>query len=533
MQHPDPEAQELLAHLARSAPIKMGEGVTGTIASIGESVLLPVIDRAELTARAPEPYRAFLERHPAYALMGAALRVGGRVIGTVTATRCREGETYTPEDLRLLEELAERAAVAIENSRLYEGSIEGRRRAEQLYAFAQAVMSAQRVDDVFDAALAAIERSLGASRSAILTFDDERVMRFRAWRNLSDVYRGAVEGHSPWPPDAVNPQPVLVPDAERDEALAPYRPLFRGEGIGALAFVPVILGGRLLGKFMVYYDRPHAFTGSEVDTARAIANHLASVVTRFAAVAKLEETIRYNELFAGVLAHDLRNPLGAMMTAAQLLLMRHEGEEGPSERETKRLTRILSSGQRMTMMIEQLLDLTRARSGGGIPIEPHETNLADLCGEAVGEIELAHPEWRIQREAAGDQRGAWDPDRLLQVFSNLVANACQHGSPDAPVLVKLDGTDKHDVRIEVRNRGTIPAVLLPHLFDPFRGTQHRRDRSRGLGLGLFIVREIARGHGGTVEVTSTEADGTAFVLQLPRRARRRNELEPSAPGRQT
>jgi signal transduction histidine kinase len=282
---------------------------------------------------------------------------------------------------------------------------------------------------------------------------------------------------------------------------------------------------------MVYYEKRHVFTESEAETARAIANHLASVTARFSAMTRLEETVRQNELFAGVLAHDLRNPLGAMTTAAQLLLMRFEGEKTLGERETKPLSRILTSGQRMNTMIEQLLDFTRVRSGNGIPIEPHETNLAELCAQVVGELEVAHPDWRIERHATGEQRGSWDSERLLQVLSNLVANACQHGSRDVPVSVRLDGTAKDEVRIEVRNSGAIPQVLLPHLFDPFRSTGHRRDRSRGLGLGLFIVRQIVRGHGGTIEVRSTEADGTSFVIRLPRQSQPRSESEPRAPWR--
>ncbi len=530
VKHPNAEAQAALEQLAASAPLRKGEGITGSIAATGESVLLPVIDRESLESRAPGPYRAFLERYPAYALMGAALRVQGRIIGTAMATRCREGETYTQEDLRLLEELAERAAVAIENSRLYEESVAARKRAEELYRFAQAVVSAERLEDVFEAAIVAVEGSLGVGRSAVLTFDDEGVMRFRAWREVSDACRRAMEGHSPWSRDAENPQPVLVPDVDRDPALAAYQALFQREHIGALAFIPLVSGNRLLGKFTLYYLAPHAFAESELDMARAIANHLASVISRFSAVARLEETIRYNELFAGVLAHDLRNPLGAMMTAAQLVLMRREGERTLGDRETKPLSRIVASGQRMTTMIEQLLDFTRIRSGGGIPIEPHETNLLDLCGQAVGELELAHPEWRIQREASGDLRGSWDSDRLLQVFSNLLANACQHGVAGSPVLVKLDGTGGDWVDILVRNRGAIPAALLQYLFDPFRSTRHRRDQSRGLGLGLFIVREVVRGHGGSVDVASTEPDGTSFVVRLPRRAPRKAEREAQSSG---
>src|SRR5581483_6077952 len=115
-----------------------------------------------------------------------------------------------------------------------------RTQAEQLYRFAQAVVTAERVEQVFEAALDAIELSLGTSRASILLFDSEGVMRFRAWRGLSPEYRRAVDGHSPWKPDAMAPAPVLVPDVDADPAWAPYLQVFRAEGISALAFIPLV-----------------------------------------------------------------------------------------------------------------------------------------------------------------------------------------------------------------------------------------------------------------------------------------------------
>jgi PAS domain S-box-containing protein len=518
--HPISEANELLHTLTSRAPVRMGEGVTGSVAATGESVILPSVAPDVVAARAVPAYREFLERFPVYALIGAPLRVRGRVIGTVTASRVRHGETYTTQDLHLLEELAERAAAAIENSRLYEETAAARTRAEQLYRFAQAVMAADRVEVVYEAALASIAVALGTRRAAILTFDAEGVMRFRAWVGLSDVYRAAVEGHSPWQPDAVAPQPVLVPDAAADPSMASYRALFVQERIGALAFIPLVTSGKLLGKFMLYYEQSHSFSSQEIETAGAIANHLASVITRFSVVAKLQETIRYNELFAGVLAHDLRNPLGAIMMAAQLMLRRQavdaepKGDGGPA-------TQIVSSGRRMGTLIDQLLDVTRARAGGGIDVEPEATDLSNLCKQAVSELELSHPEWKIQCEVMGDQRGTWDSNRLVQVLSNLLANAGQHGTPNSPISVKLDGTDTEHVKISVHNAGAIPESLLPHLFDPFRSSQQKREQSRGLGLGLFIVREIVRGHGGSIDVSSAELTGTTFTIELPRHGTRR------------
>jgi GAF domain-containing protein len=256
------------------------------------------------------------------------------------------------------------------------------RRAEQLYRFAVAVATADKLETLFDAALSAIETALGVARASILTLDDEKVMRFRAWRNLSEGYRRAVDGHSPWAPDATAPEPVLVADVERDPSVAAYRELFRSEGIGALAFIPLTTRGRLVGKFMLYYEAPHEFLPVEIETALGLAHHVASLIARFNTTARLEETLRANELFAAVLAHDLQNPLGAIMTAAQVLLRRSRGGSPESDRDLMTISRILSSGQRMATMITQLLDFTEARQGRGIRLRPRETKLDDLAKQA-------------------------------------------------------------------------------------------------------------------------------------------------------
>ena len=253
VQHPIAEANAALLNLIDGSPIAVGEGVTGSIAASGNSVLIPTLDPGEAVLNGPGHYRAFLSQFPIYALMGTPLRAGGRIIGTVTAARCRPEQGFTADDLKLLEELGERAAAAIDNARLHREAVNARTRAEQLYRFAQAVVAADSVDVVFEAALTALEAAVGATRAAILIADADGVMRFRAWRHLSDKYRQAVEGHSPWPRDAVAPQPVLVGDVEADPAMKPFLPLFHEEGIGSLAFIPLVTRGQLIGKFMLYY----------------------------------------------------------------------------------------------------------------------------------------------------------------------------------------------------------------------------------------------------------------------------------------
>jgi signal transduction histidine kinase len=238
-----------------------------------------------------------------------------------------------------------------------------------------------------------------------------------------------------------------------------------------------------------------------------------SQLAQRAAQAELTRTLQYNEMFAGILGHDLRNPLNAILAAAQLLERRISVPEL-----AKPLRRILNSGDRMSRMIGQLLDFTRVRVGRGLELQPAATDLAEVCAHAVDELGTAHPGAPIEIRAHGDLRGHWDNDRIAQVVSNLVGNAVQHGARGAPVVVHLAGDDPAEVRITVENRGAIPDHLLPILFEPFRATQHRGERAGGLGLGLYISREIIEAHGGEVRAASDAERGTQIEVRLPRGA---------------
>ncbi len=484
--------------------------VSETVATTGTPLLIPYVDETSLDAL-PEMSRHWLEPHVPCSVVIAPLNVGGRTLGALCAVRGANWPPFDDEDLAVLEELAERAAMAIEGNRLQEDNRVARKRAELLYGLAAAVMGATEVEHIFDAALDAIEQALGTKRSAVLSFDGDGVMRFRAWRGLSPAYRAAVEGHSPWSADTARADPIVVTDARTDDSLAPYRDVFELEQIGALAFIPLFASGRLLGKLMVYYDEPRQLEAHELDMAGAIANHIAGAIGRFSALAKLQESVRFNEMFTGILGHDLRNPLGAIMTAAHLAMRR-----GDNERLIKPLARILTSGERMARMIDQMLDFTRVRVGTGLPTVPRSIDLVALVKQVIDELDDAHPDCRIALEHRGWTEGSWDDDRLAQVFSNLVGNAVEHGVRERGVRVVIDGLDPEMVVVEIRNMGTISEDAMIRLFEPLSGGARRRHKTRGLGLGLFISREIVKAHGGQIEVRSSEAAGTIFRVALPR-----------------
>ncbi|MFY0529222.1 ATP-binding protein [Archangium gephyra] len=228
---------------------------------------------------------------------------------------------------------------------------------------------------------------------------------------------------------------------------------------------------------------------------------------------RLRQTAEFRERFLGVVSHDLRNPLNAILLSANALLR----TEGIPASHTKMVRRIVTSGERMSRMIGELLDFTRGRLGGGIPIHPQRVNLRHLCRHVMEELEIGFPGRELRLDAEGDFVGQWDPDRLSQLLGNLGKNALDYSPADTSV-----GFSLHDegeaVRVEVHNEGpSIPEQLLAGIFEPFRrAVEGDAHPTSGLGLGLFIVREIARAHGGSVEVRSRDAEGTTFTVRLPR-----------------
>ena len=284
--------------------------------------------------------------------------------------------------------------------------------------------------------------------------------------------------------------------------------VFQGYDAGAVDFLykpiePTILRHKTQVFLRLFRQRQQL--SAQLDALRASAEE------RERLVGELTESLRLAEMFTAVLGHDLRNPLSVITTSADTLVRR-----AADDTVRRPAARIMANGQRMGRMIDELLDLARARDAGGIPLSMGNTELFSLCRKVVADHEVAYPTRALEMRQAGDGHGVWDEDRLFQVLSNLLGNALEHGKPGAPVSLAIDAVGREEVVITVRNAGVIPPEIMPHLFDPFRVRQERLNRTRGLGLGLYIVRHIVAGHGGSVTVSSSEEAGTAFVVTLPR-----------------
>jgi signal transduction histidine kinase len=229
--------------------------------------------------------------------------------------------------------------------------------------------------------------------------------------------------------------------------------------------------------------------------------------------AQVEQT---RNLLLGMLGHDMRSPLNTILTTSSYLAALNAGEQVSTS-----AARLIRSGSAMQALLDDLVDFNRTKLGLGVKVVPSDIDLAVVVDDELEQLRGAHPSRRIELSASGDSHGRWDGARLQQLVRNLVSNAIRHGSPDTAVRVALCGEDA-EVRVEVTNSGlTVDPSALSQLFDPLRrgaayGDSH--DLAGGLGLGLFIVREIAKAHGGEVEARSDEGE-TTFVVRLPRQHR--------------
>lgn len=223
------------------------------------------------------------------------------------------------------------------------------------------------------------------------------------------------------------------------------------------------------------------------------------------------------EMFLAMLGHDLRTPIGAVLTSAKFMLETQE----LTEPHLTLTSRIVSSSTRMNQMVGALLDFTRSRLGGGIPIVATKMNMGKVVHDVVNEISAAQPGRTIEVDARGALKGEWDCARITQVLTNLIGNALEHGSDRTVVKVDVHGDD-NEVSVAIHNRGAaIPEDQLDGIFAAMKrqGMAGKADGpSANLGLGLYIADQIVHAHKGRIDVESTEERGTTFTVHLPRRA---------------
>ena len=448
---------------------------------------------------------------------------GGEVIGGLFFGHPRPG-VFRAEDEALLVAVAAQAAVAIDNARLYETVTRARDLERRRACIAEEVglaltCSASTPERVQRVCEVLVEHKDAALARVWLLDEAEQVLVLGASAGpcAGEVDAGGAQTRVP-----VGEGPLGAVARSRRPHLDNRVPAPAASGasaggvdrIVAVARLPVVIEDRLLGVLALFARNP--LSDASMKVLGGVADQLAVALERERIE---EEQDRFRELFIGMLGHDLRNPLSAISTGVQSMLM--SGELDPVVE--RRLARMRRSTGRMKRMVDQLLDFARTSAiGAGLPLSRMPCDLRDVARDVVEELREAHPDRVILEEYAEDAPGVWDADRMAQVLSNLLGNAIAHGDPEQAVRISIH-REGNQVTADVHNHGApIPPAALRSLFDPYRRAREGKAAGTGgLGLGLYISSQIVSAHGGSLDVTSTREAGTRFRVCLPVRAQER------------
>jgi K+-sensing histidine kinase KdpD len=395
------------------------------------------------------------------------------------------------------------------------------RRAEHLQEVTAALAASLTRDEVLDAVAVRAIDGLGAVSGALGLVDDgagvvEVVRERGAGLRLGPAHpRVPVAAQSPLA-DAVRARTAIWVEAPGElERRWPGSGTSRAGGHGAWAFVPVLVDGRSRGAIVLTQGAGYRFSEGERALLVAIAQQFGQALERARLHdeerARGEEAARRGEVSEQIIAivnHDVRSPVGAAVLTAQQL-RRTQGDE----RARAGAERIVRALRRTEELLDVLVDLTAIRVGSGLAIELAAIDYEALCQGVVDEVRRRRPEAVVR--CAGSARGQGDPARVAQALRNLVDNGLKYGAPDRPVTMRISQGDA-EVVVEVHNErdGTSPA-LEARMFDPFvRGDRGETTLKLSRGLGLFLVNEIVRAHGGRIDVAS-DASGTTVRLALP------------------
>ena len=477
--------------------VPVGDGFAGRIAAERRPIVLDDVDQADV-------YSPTLRKKGIKSLLGVPLVFADRVqgvlhVGTLTP------RDFTAEDVELLEIVANTSSIAIEHARLFASEREARMRLERLEAVTDAALGYLELEELLAELLVRTREVLETDTAAVLLLDEKASeLVARAAVGLEEEVEQGVRipvGGGFAGRIAAERRPIVLDDVDHADVL---NPILLEKGIKSLLGVPLVASDRVLGVIHVGTLEPRLFTQNDQELLEMVASRAALAIEK----ARIhEETVRLDQLklnFVAVASHELRTPATAIYGI--IATLRHHDTELGEETRAELEETLWSQVNRLRLLIEQLLDLSRL-DARAMAIEAQPIGLRELLDEVTAGIERGED---VQIDIEEDLEVHADRLAVERIMANLVGNALRYGAP--PVVVRAHPMDTY-LRVSVEDDGEgVPPELVPKLFERFE----RGPVGEGSGLGLSIAQAYARAHGGDLIYDRSESGGARFELILPR-----------------
>ena len=531
--HRDPEAQGAVWRALAADPVRMGEGILGSVAQTGTPVLMPVVDVDSVVAAARPEYRPLLQKYPPRSFLAAPLLSRGRTLGVIGMSRLDPAAgPYTEDDVTLVEDLAERAAMAIEVAQLIQRE---RAATERALALAEASKTIQTLDH--EQAVAALVR-VGATLvgdACVVTLLEDGVLRtkFGAHRDPAAEERIHAILNEPIPMDRGilaqvlrENRPIRIEDARgfqgTMQAAEEYR---KSVGFVSILICPMRVEDKVIGTLGLTRDPGRdSYTPADEMFVQELADRAALVIhnARLYEAAEdarreAEKASRLKDEFLSAASHELRTPITTIQLMIQTTLRQvHKLGQGqiPAQWLHPRLEKADSQARRLVGLIDDLLEVSRI-GAGQLEVHAEAMDLCELIRSVAARFEeqAAEAGSELTVVAPESLAGCWDRGRLDQVVTNLMTNAIKYGR-GKPITIEVSAAEGA-VRIAVIDRGIgVAPEHQARIFERFERAEPVRNYG-GFGIGLWIVREIVTRMGGSIRVESRLAEGATFVVELP------------------
>ena len=521
--HRDPQVEQRIrrfwaSHAATDQPLS---ATHASVLGATDPIVVAEVTDAMLVRNAMSPEHLELLRSLRFrSAITAPLRIRGENLGVLGFANGPERRPLDADDLALATLIARRCTIAIENSRLYESQKRAIERVSSLQRLTAELAGTMTEEEVAGIIVSGGLAALGAEVGVVSILNESgtyfRNLRIAGYPEEVTKQWPGFPADGPFPvADAVRSgEPVLLETLEarneRYPGLRPFRDVYAG---GALAAIPMFLRDRPVGGIGYIFPEARDFPPEDRQFLVALAHECAQALERARLFQKSKDAISLRDDFLSVAGHELRSPAHAVALIAESILRRARAED-PSGNLVVGLQKLLEAVERLTRLTGDLLDVTHIAEGR-LTLQRERFDLSGLVLDVTRRFEEVARRARCTLETRlSPAVGSWDRNRLDQVVTNLVGNACKFGAGQ-PVLVTVEQR-RDRARIAVRDHGIgISEEDQARLFRRFERFETRR-KFGGMGLGLWITRRIVEAHGGTIAVESAPGKGSTFSVELPR-----------------